>query len=457
MRLLPALRSRSSRRRVAAVAGLLLAGLAVPLAAPASATPAARFSWPAGSGTSYADPTSVTGTARLTWSDAVGTGSVSAASTSTALVVRAAGDQCEGAPQLTVTVDGRTIGTQAVASTGWAPYRFAGPFPAGAHRVGLSFDNDHQGSSCDRNLRLDRAVFVSGDSGTASNPLAGATFWVDPQSDSVRTAAALRGGDPTGAALFDKIAGVAGSEFLGDWVPAWQVQQHVADRVASVGSAVPLFVLYALPHRDCGSYSGGGLADAAAYRDWVGRVAAGLGTHRSVVVVEPDALAQLDCLSAGDRTARMGMLREAVGLLAAHPATTVYLDAGNSTWQPVDVMAARLRDAGVSATRGFSLNVANFHPTGGELAYGDALSAALGGAHFVVDTSRNGRGPAPTWCNPTGQALGARPTTATGDPLADALLWVKRVGESDGTCGGGPAAGSWWPDYARGLAARASW
>ena len=94
-------------------------------------------------------------------------------------------------------------------------------------------------------------------------------------------------------------------------------------------------------------------------------------------------------------------------------------------------------------------------------------------AHFVIDTSRNGQGtwtppagvyPDPQdWCNPPGRGLGARPTTATGDPLADAFLWVKVPGESDGSCtrglttGGGvdpewgqvdPAAGQWFPEQA---------
>ncbi|CAM5532402.1 glycoside hydrolase family 6 protein [Streptomyces hirsutus] len=34
----------------------------------------------------------------------------------------------------------------------------------------------------------------------------------------------------------------------------------------------------------------------------------------------------------------------------------------------------------------------------------------------------------------------------------DAYLWVKRPGESDGECKGGPKAGEWWEDYAVKLA-----
>jgi endoglucanase len=76
--------------------------------------------------------------------------------------------------------------------------------------------------------------------------------------------------------------------------------------------------------------------------------------------------------------------------------------------------------------------------------------------HFVIDTSRNGKGPKGTrWCNPPGRGLGAPPTTETGNPLVDAFLWIKTPGESDGECNGAPKAGQWWPRYALGLARRA--
>ncbi|MDN5857965.1 MAG: glycoside hydrolase family 6 protein, partial [Pseudonocardia sp.] len=62
----------------------------------------------------------------------------------------------------------------------------------------------------------------------------------------------------------------------------------------------------------------------------------------------------------------------------------------------------------------------------------------------------------PSWCNPPGRALGAPPTFSTGEPLVDAFLWVKRVGESDGACRPGePDAGQWMPQYALELARNA--
>jgi endoglucanase len=121
-------------------------------------------------------------------------------------------------------------------------------------------------------------------------------------------------------------------------------------------------------------------------------------------------------------------------------------------------MASRLASAGITAAQGFALNVSNFLTTAENVTYGEQLSALVGGRHFVIDTGRNGLGPAPDlqWCNPAGRALGPHPTSATGHPLVDALLWVKMPGESDGACNGGKVSGEWMPEYALGLAQRAN-
>ena len=151
------------------------------------------------------------------------------------------------------------------------------------------------------------------------------------------------------------------------------------------------------------------------------------------------------------------MIRRAVGQLVRSPKIAVYIDAGNSRWQPPQVMASLLLAAGVSEARGFSLNVSNFDSTAAEESYGDKISALVPGAHYVIDTSRNGAAAAKTWCNPPGQALGVPPTVSTGDPLVDALLWIKLPGTSDGPCHGGPPAGTFWLPYALRLAANARW
>ena len=53
-----------------------------------------------------------------------------------------------------------------------------------------------------------------------------------------------------------------------------------------------MLVAYNIPNRDCGQYSSGGAEDEDAYRSFVQQMADGIGGTKSVVILEPDALAQ---------------------------------------------------------------------------------------------------------------------------------------------------------------------
>ena len=281
-------------------------------------------------------------------------------------------------------------------------------------------------------------------------------LFVDPWSSAARQADAWRSARPADAAVLDRVAAQPTAAWFGDWNADVAADvDRLLDRVPP--GAVAVLVAYNIPNRDCGGLSGGGAPDGPSYRRWVRALAQGIAGRRSVVVLEPDALALTDCLASADRDERTALVADAVAVLEAGAATDVYVDAGHARWVPAAEMAARLRRAGVAGAAGFSLNVSNFGDTDAEVAYGNAVSAAAGGARFVVDTSRNGRGPGGSWCNPPGRALGPTPTLRTGRPLADAFLWVKPPGESDGPCNGGPAAGAWWPEAALSLARAAGW
>ena len=293
----------------------------------------------------------------------------------------------------------------------------------------------------------------------ATNPFAGARFFVNPGSNAARTAGVWRAqGRVRDARALEKIARSPQAVWFGDWNgrdPSADVRAVV--RTSRAAGALPVLVAYDIPGRDCGGYSAGGAHSPGAYRAWIDGLVRGIGTGRAVVVLEPDAIPELGCMTPGNQRVTLSLLAYAVRRLGSGPGAAVYLDAGNRGWQPVATIAERLRRADVAGARGFSLNVSNFDWTAAEERYGNRISAFLRGKHFVVDTSRNGRGPAPgaQWCNPAGRALGTPATTATGDPLTDALFWIKAPGESDGQCNGGPAPGVWWPKYALGLARRA--
>lgn len=239
--------------------------------------------------------------------------------------------------------------------------------------------------------------------------------------------------------------------------------------------------------------------------------------------------------AAAERFAQLGSAVDTLGGLAA---TSVYLDGTHSDWLSVADVTDRLLKAGVQRATGFFLNASNFQFTSNLEAFGRWISSCLtyvtkvkpggygecgdhkwnggpatgwtgvamtntgqwsagattlalntsgvdsrytsilAGAQpttpFVIDTSRNGKGPwqppagtyrdPEVWCNPPGRGVGVRPTMQTGKPLVDGYLWIKVPGESDGECfrgtGGpvdpsrgtaGPAAGAWFPAQAREL------
>jgi endoglucanase len=212
-------------------------------------------------------------------------------------------------------------------------------------------------------------------------------------------------------------------------------------------TSLAVLVVYDIPNRDC---SGQGAASDQEYAAFVDRIAAAVQGFSVAFVREPDAVAA-DCFM----PERARLLASAIERLKAY---AVYLDAGHPKWRTPGDMKPRLLDAGIAKAEGFAVNVANRQSTQDSVDWGTSLSGQLGGREFVVDTSRNGL-PAPPddqWCNPAQEALGERPAVTPGPDHVAAYLWIKRPGETDGACNGGPATG-FWPQRAAQLVGRASW
>ena len=441
------------------LAPLLAAALAATAACPSIAaaapvtTEAESLTLGGSVGATFADTSASGGRALKLWSTGGGSGTVTSRATRR-ISVRARGESCDGAPRMAVRVDGKTVLETSVGATGWTEYAADLPLADGPHALEVRFTNDYNRTGCDRNLLVDRTQLTS----VASRPLPGAALYVDPASQVQAQADAWRLTRPGDATLLDKIARQPQAFWFGEWSGDVRTSVGAVVTAAEAQGRVPVLVPYDIPQRDCGSYSAGGSGSPDAYRTWIRAFAQGIGTRRAIVVVEPDSVAGLDCLSSADRDTRLALLADAVRVLAALPGTAVYLDGGHDAWHSTATMASRLARAGAADAQGFSLNVSNFRAQAGLVAYGQELAAAIGVAHFVIDTSRNGLGPDPSgaWCNPDGRALGRPPGTPT-DYRLDWNLWVKRPGESDGTCNGGPAAGVFWPQYALGLASRAAW
>ncbi|MFC4497600.1 glycoside hydrolase family 6 protein [Streptomyces ovatisporus] len=297
--------------------------------------------------------------------------------------------------------------------------------------------------------------------GLSQRPKSVTPYWVDPKSNAAQQADTYsKDGKAEQAAQMRKIAEQPVAEWIGTEDPGGQTRKVVG--AAAKADREALLVLYNLPHRDCGQYSKGGAPSAGAYRAWLDQVVKGIGKRAATVIVEPDAIPHVlmeGCTPAEFQPERFQLLSEAVGKLKSLPRTRVYLDAGNPDWvRDPGGLVEPMKRAGIDKADGFSLNVSNYQTTKSNAAYGRKFSPMVGNKPFVIDTSRNGNGPVAgagadeeAWCNPPGRALGEAPTTKTGDERIDGYLWIKRPGESDGECKGGPKAGQWWPKYALGL------
>jgi len=413
--------------------------------------------------TTYTNSTASAGQAIKLTANGSLTRSVTLSGAATSLNIKAHGNSCQGYGSLSLSVDGTiVVPATAMSTTNWTSYNGTVNLTNGAHNLTITGSNLGKSRKCSRDLYVDVTTFTGSTTTPATAGLSAFSLYVDPNSSARQQADAWRSSRPADASQMDKIAAQAQAKWFGGWNTdvAVDVDTYVRAAAAKSASTIPVLVAYNIPQRDCNGFSAGGTT-VDGYLPWIKAVASGIGASQALVVLEPDAVANLDCLSSADQATRLSLLSQAVTILKANAGTYVYLDGGNPNWKTADVIGGRLSKANIAAADGFSLNVSNFYTTADNVAFGRAVSNYTGDKHFVIDTSRNGLGPTSDsqWCNPDGRALGDVPSTQTAqaDPLVDASLWIKISGESDGTCNGGPAAGVWWPDYALGLAQRASY
>lgn len=245
---------------------------------------------------------------------------------------------------------------------------------------------------------------------------------------------------------------------VNSWLGAWSgdVRETVRAEVAKNDDDVSVLIDYNQPDRDNGNYSAGGLTSLDLYDQWTKDIAAGIGDSPAWIIVGPDAIGLMDGLPADRQQLRWDCLQVAVDNYEAAPLTRVYVDL--SMWIERDEAVRRIKT--LRGLHGFSLNVSGFNTTAECLAFGDYVAQRTG-LHYVIDTSRNGRGNphAPAWCNVTDSLVGHPPTTTTASEYCDAYLWLKVPGESDGLKINGydddgqqdrndiPRAGESWPEY----------
>ena len=120
-----------------------------------------------------------------------------------------------------------------------------------------------------------------------SNPFQGKRLYVSPVSHASRQADEWARSRPRDAALMRVIAEQPQAIWMGDWLR--DVRGEVDARVTAItrAGALPVFVVYNIPHRDCGLYSAGGARGGDEYRRWILGFARGLRNRAAAAAATP--------------------------------------------------------------------------------------------------------------------------------------------------------------------------
>jgi endoglucanase len=246
-----------------------------------------------------------------------------------------------------------------------------------------------------------------------------------------------------------------------------QTQKILCHNKTADRGSIPVFTTYFL-HASVGGCGSPAQLQAAGpdFRRRVDEMAQATGNRPAVFLLEIDGIGSSKCFR---REGSLGLwesyLRYEVQRISSLPHTVVYLEAGYSDGNSPRYTARVLNASGVRHIRGFYTNDTHSNWTIDEIRWGMKVSRLTHGAHFIVNTATNGRGPQrprnrvrdgnEVLCNPPGRGAGPLPTTTTGFAKVDAFLWTGPPGNSSGHCHGGTAAGTFWTKRALGLAARA--
>jgi len=223
-----------------------------------------------------------------------------------------------------------------------------------------------------------------------------------------------KSGDRHDALLLARMVTTPQAVWLTSGTPA-EAQNRVRTTMAAAARqrAVPTFVAYDAPGRYCAQCSAGGALDEASYDAWIDGVAAGIGSRKATVILEPDALGLLPSSCGLSTTVypftdvqRYAELNHAVTALAADRNVSLYLDGTHSAWQSVGTISQRLLTAGVQRATGVFVNVSNYQPTPELIDYGTWISDCIA---IVTDPTN------PLFNNPAACASQYFPATQ-GDP-----------------------------------------
>jgi endoglucanase len=223
------------------------------------------------------------------------------------------------------------------------------------------------------------------------NPLAGMT-WGIYQGPIDGVWPAYAGAHGRNRRLLGRIALRPRAVWDGFWDgnPKGTAQESISDSTQGDPNVLTQVAIFRLdPWESCsGSWSAG---NQASYRAWIRSYAAGIGSARVALILQPDMPFAV-CVPSG---VPEQLISYAAKVFNSLPHTTVYIDAGAYAWYKPAQMASILERSGIWHSRGFALNVTQYGSTDQQLQWGAAINQALAAAgarnkHFVINTDENG-------------------------------------------------------------------
>ena len=259
------------------------------------------------------------------------------------------------------------------------------------------------------------------------------------------------------------------------WIGSWSTNDAIAnyaDQVYTAAAAadrIGLIAYYGTRDYTCEEAAADpGLAELYAERSRVLVEQLPASGAQAWIILEP---ALIEDLGSCDGDPRGAWVSQAAATLADAGAA-VYLDAG-VVEDPAGI-AANLASLELAPVAGIAVGTNGYRAASEQVAAGEAVLAALAdagvdvsgarigpdpgepGLGIIVDTSRSGVPvDEPEPCNPPQAGIGA-PPRLLGEGALDAHVWIKRVGESDGACNGGPTRGQFSQALALQLARQGS-
>jgi endoglucanase len=196
--------------------------------------------------------------------------------------------------------------------------------------------------------------------------------------------------------LMAKIALQPLTIWTGAWYPvnyaqtvAREIVQDTTGGNSNLLSQIAVFRLDPWEGQACHGFWSTG--DQVSYRAWISQFAAGIGSSRVALILQPD----LPFALCAGSTVPLQLVAYAAAKFTALRHTTVYIDVGAAEWASIGQAVSLLEQSGIQHVRGFALDVTQYGSTAAELEYGAAITRELGAAgipnkHFVINTDENG-------------------------------------------------------------------